>query len=57
MQSLGGTSYTAAGTLDLAAGTFVRTGVNWNQVGIYAGDAVIDATMVGAAAYSLGGTE
>jgi hypothetical protein len=50
-----GTQYTAAGTLDLAAGTFARAGVNWNQVGIYAYDAAITGTVIGGGAYALGG--
>ncbi|MDC0746392.1 RHS repeat-associated core domain-containing protein [Polyangium mundeleinium] len=45
-----GTQYSASGTLDLAAGTFARTGVNWNQVGFYAVDAAISVS-VGTGAY------
>jgi hypothetical protein len=50
-----GTQYTAAGSLDLAAGTFARTGVNWNQVGIYGYDATVTGTVVGGGAYALWG--
>ncbi len=42
-QRFSGTYTTGAGSLDLAAGTFVRTGVNWNQAGMYAADGIIDA--------------
>ncbi len=50
-QRLGGTYYSAAGSLDLASGAFLRAGVNWNQVGIYAFDASITAAAIGGAAY------
>lgn len=40
-QRLMGTQYTARGTLDLSTGAFTRTGVNWNQVGWHAADAVV----------------
>jgi hypothetical protein len=39
-----GTQYTARGSLDLATGTFVRTGVNWNQAIIYGVDAAVLGT-------------
>jgi hypothetical protein len=44
-----GTQYTAAGTLDLATGTFVRTGVNWNQVFLYGVDASVTGSVIGEA--------
>ena len=50
-QRWGGTYYSAAGHIDLASGTFVRTGVKWNQLGIYAFDVGITATTAAAAAY------
>jgi hypothetical protein len=46
-QTWGGTSYTAAGFLDLETGTFIRTGVNWNQVGIYSVDAISTSAVAG----------
>jgi hypothetical protein len=38
-----GTQYAAAGTINLATGAFVRVGVNWNQVMLYAVDATATA--------------
>jgi hypothetical protein len=57
-QSWGGTSYTAGGFLDLETGTFVQTGVNWNQAGLYTPDAAITGatlTGVGLGIYVFGG--
>jgi hypothetical protein len=42
-----GTQFTAAGSLDLATGVFVRTGVNWNQAFIYGVDATLTGTVLG----------
>jgi hypothetical protein len=56
--SRGVTSYTAAGFLDLETGTFVQTGVNWNQVGLYSLDTAITGTTaagVGVGIYVFGG--
>jgi hypothetical protein len=50
-QRFGGTYYSAAGYLDLESGTFVRTGVNWNQAVIYGFDASVTAAAIGGAAY------
>ena len=57
-QRWGGTSYTAGGFLDLETGTFVETGVNWNQVGLYSLDTAITGTTiagVGLGIYVFGG--
>lgn len=48
-QRLTGQQYTARGILNLETGVFTRTGVNWNQVGFYAVDIVIDGVVVGTA--------
>jgi hypothetical protein len=53
-QRLTGQRFTAAGNLDLSTGIFVRTGVNWNQVGIYAVDATATSTVVGGSAVYFG---
>jgi hypothetical protein len=46
-QRVFGTQYTAAGALSLEAWTFVRTGVNWNQIGSYGFDASVTGTIAG----------
>jgi RHS repeat-associated protein len=53
-QRLTGQRFTAAGNLDLATGIFVRTGVNWNQAGIYAVDATATSAVVGGSAVYFG---
>lgn len=50
-QRLTGQQYTARGIMDLSIGGFTRTGVNWNQVGIYATDAAITGGAVGGGIY------
>ena len=52
-QTWGGTSYTAAGFLDLETGTFIRTGVNWNQVGIYSVDAISTSAVAGGLGFGI----
>ncbi len=44
-----GQQYTARGILDLNMGAFSRTGVNWNQVGIYSFDAAVTGSVIGGA--------
>jgi RHS repeat-associated protein len=51
-QRLNGTQCTAAGYIDLASGTFVRAGVNWNQVLLYELDLGIDAVAAGGITYA-----
>jgi len=45
IQRLSGQQYTANGVLDLSTGQFVRTGVNWTQVGWYGVDTAIDSIL------------
>lgn len=46
-QYVSGTQLTARGSLNLATGTFTRAGVNVNQVGVYAFDAVATPAIYG----------
>jgi hypothetical protein len=46
-QRMTGQQFTANGVLNLQTGQFSRLGVNWNQVGVYGLDAVIDALIAG----------
>lgn len=50
-QRLTGQQYTARGVIDLSTGAFTRSGVNWNQVGIYATDAAITGGVTGGGIY------
>lgn len=50
-QRLTGQQYTARGVMDLRTGAFSRTGVNWNQVGIYGTDAAITGGAIGGGIY------
>ncbi len=50
-QRLTGQQYTARGVMDLSTGAFSRTGVNWNQVGIYGTDAAITGGAIGGGIY------
>ena len=54
-QRLTGQQFTAAGSIDMATGAFTRTAANWNQVGIYAFDASVTGTAVGAGFYFASG--
>ena len=48
-QRLTGQQYTARGIMDIGTGAFTRTGVNWNQVGIYSFDAAVTGSVIGGA--------
>ena len=50
-QRLTGQQYTARGILDLNTGAFTRSGLNWNQVGIYSFDAAVTGTAIGGGVY------
>ena len=39
--------------LDLETGTFIRTGVNWNQVGIYSVDAISTSAVAGGLGFGI----
>ena len=50
-----GQQYTARGVIELSTGSFTRTGVNWNQAGVYAGDAALSTAVLGSGIYLLNG--
>jgi hypothetical protein len=50
-QRLTGQQYTARGVMDLSTGAFSRSGVNWNQIGIYGTDAAITGGAIGGGIY------
>ena len=52
LQRLSGMQCTPAGYIDLASGTFVRTGMNWNQPFFYGADAFLDGVTAVGASYA-----
>jgi hypothetical protein len=50
-QRITGLQFTARGVMDLNSGAFERSGVNWNQIGMYGMDAAITGGAIGGGIY------